>query len=312
MVITLGESLMDMVPKGKGYQPIPGGSPYNMALALARLGGEVAFLGRFSEDFFGRQLRNHLAESGVDMRWTQSTSLLSSLSFATLADDGGVTYSIYLDNTSGCAVTPADVLRNPIEAGCLHIASLALFWEPVASAIDVILDTITEETVVSVDPNIRPFLVKNSDEVRTRLEEVMSQAHILKCSDEDLAWLEEEMSPEEFCRKWRARGVALVSVTCGADGAVLMGGAGLIRIAAPQIQVSDTIGAGDTFQAGLLVWLQKEGLLTKSGLNQLGCAELQAMGEFAAQAAALTCSRSGCNPPTYSEVEEGLTFIRGV
>ena len=133
-------------------------------------------------------------------------------------------------------------------------------------------------------------------------QEMMARADLLKSSDEDLAWLNPEASPEEFCEEWGGRGVSLVVVTCGGEGAVLRGRAGLVRVLAPQIEVADTVGAGDTFQAGLLTWLQKEGKLTREALGELTLEELQEMGAFAAAAAAITCSRAGCNPPFLSEL----------
>lgn len=293
---------MDMVNRDARYQAVPGGSPYNMALAMARLGGEVAFLGLFSEDVFGRQLYAHIEENGVEMRWAKSTPLLTTLSFAFIGEDGGATYSIYLDNTSSCALSADDLADYEASPELVHLTSFALFVEPVAFAIDYLLGKVGGETLVSVDPNIRPRLVKDEESVRRRLEEMMGRADILKSSDEDLAWLNPEASPEGFCEEWSGRGVSLVVVTFGGEGAVLKGRAGMVRVPTPQIQVSDTVGAGDTFQAGLLTWLQEKGKLTREGLDGLTLGDLSAMGSFAACAAAITCSRTGCNPPFRKEL----------
>lgn len=294
---------MDMVPASGSYRALPGGSPYNVALAVARLGGEVAFVGKFSHDAFGQVLSQHLAESGVEMKWACATPLLSSLAFASLDAEGRASYALYLERTAGCSLTVEDLAQlDGLEPTAIHLSSFSLFTEPVASAIDALREQSGEEVLLSVVPNIRAFLIEDDEGVRERLQMVMAESHLLKCSDEDLGWLNPSATPESFCEEWLAKGPLLVAVTLGEEGAVLAGKAGLVRVPVPEVVIRDTIGAGDTFQAALLVWLQQRKKLSPCAVAELSRVELQEMGRFASLAAALNCTQEGCDPPRLTEM----------
>jgi fructokinase len=185
---------------------------------------------------------------------------------------------------------------------CLHVGSFSLAVEPIGLALEKLLSLRTAQVMVSVDPNIRPFLVRSRKEFLHRLERFLAAADLLKLSEEDLAWMHPGLSVKDCCRKYVAAGVSLVVVTCGAKGAIGMNGRGLVEVPAERVTVADTVGAGDTFQAALLAWMHQEHGLKPEALRMLEVSELKGLLSFAAKAASITCSRAGCNPPWQHEL----------
>ena len=308
MIIAAGESLIDMLPVDQGgkrlFLPAPGGSPYNVSMALGRLGIPVQFLCRLSEDPFGKLLARTLEESRVDLSLCPRTAALTTLGFVMLdGQRSDPSYVFYTENTAGCALEPGDIpQRLAPEVRCLHFGSFSLAVEPIGLALEKLLSLRTEQVMVSVDPNIRPFLVRSREAFLPRLERFLAAADLLKLSEEDLAWMHPGLAARECCRKYVGAGVGLVVVTCGASGAVGMNGRGLVEVPAERVTVADTVGAGDTFQAALLAWMNREHGLKPEALRTLDVSELENLLSFAAKAASITCSRAGCNPSWQHEL----------
>jgi fructokinase len=273
-------------------------------MALGRLGVPVQFLCRLSEDPFGKLLARTLEESRVDLSLCPRTPALTTLGFVMLdGQQRHPSYVFYTEDTAGCALEPGDIpLRLAPEVRCLHFGSFSLAAEPIGTALEKLLSLRTDQVMVSVDPNIRPFLVRSREEFLPRLERFLAAADLLKLSEEDLAWMHPGLSAKDCCRKYVAAGVGLVVVTCGAKGAVGMNACGTVEVPAERVSVADTVGAGDTFQAALLAWIRREHGLKAEVLRTLDVGELKDLLSFAAKAASITCSRAGCTPPWQHEL----------
>ena len=195
MIIVSGESLIDMLPVDQGgrrlFVPAVGGSPYNVALALGRLGVPIQYLCRLSEDPFGKMLARTLEQSQVDLSLCPRTDALSTLGFVMLeGEQRSPSYVFYTDRTAGCSLEPADVPAGlSPEVRCLHFGSISLVLEPIGLALEKLLALKSRQTLVSVDPNIRPFLVRNRERFVQRLNCFLGMADLIKMSEEDLAWL---------------------------------------------------------------------------------------------------------------------------
>lgn len=304
-VVICGEALVDLVaePGSDSFVAHPGGSPANTAVALARLGTDVAFVGRLATDPFGRQLRHHLSSNGVDLRYAVEAEEPASLAVVTVGDGGAPEYAFYVTGTADWQWSPAELPADfPPEVTAIHAGSLALARPPGGEVLTGLLRRERDRRAISVDPNVRPALSGERDEFARRMEGWVSIAHVVKVSDEDLAWVYPGQRPAEIARRWRSAGPALVVVTRGGDGALaFVGDEELSRPAAPAVVV-DTIGAGDSFTAGLLDWLDRHDRLGANGPAALTPPETAAAVDFALAVAAVTVSRPGAQPPYRHEV----------
>ena len=303
MILVSGEALIDMLPVERDgvrlFLPAPGGSPYNVAMALGRLDAPVRFLCPLSSDPFGRLLAQTLRDSRVDLSLCPPTDALSTLGFVTLDPlDRSARYAFYTEGTAGCLLS-REQLPLPLvsEVACVHVGSFSIAVEPFGSAIERLVEGAQGGCVVSVDPNIRPFLIRDRARYLARLERLLAVAHLVKLSREDLEWLHPGAAPESAAADYLARGARLFVVTQGADGAEAWSQGGHARVGAARVTVADTVGAGDTFQAAMLAWLSRERLLQPAALAGLDGNALGEMLGRASRAAAITCSRAGCNPP---------------
>jgi fructokinase len=303
MILVAGEALIDMLPLERDglalFRPVPGGSPFNVALALGRLGIPVRFLCPLSRDAFGDLLGRTLRDSGVDVSLCPLTDALSTLGFVTLDPiHRSARYAFYTEATAGCLLeagqTPVPL---PPAVTCVHLGSFSLAVEPFGSAAERLADATRGRCLLSLDPNIRPFLVRDRGRYVARLERLAGLADLMKLSAEDLEWWQPGVAAAEVARERVARGVKLCVVTHGGEGAEAWSRRSHVRVEAPAVQVVDTVGAGDTFQAALLAWLHRKGNLQAAALADLGEADLREMLHCATRAAAITCGRAGCNPP---------------
>jgi len=308
MILVAGESLIDMLAVDQDgqrhFRPVAGGSPYNVSLALGRLDVPVRYLCRISEDPFGQMLARTLEQSRVDLSLCPRTAALSTLGFVLIeGEQRNANYAFYTDHTAGCALVPADLPTSlPAEVRGLHFGSISLLLEPICFALEKLLAQKTPRTLVSLDPNIRAFLVRDRAAYLKRLNHFLAQADLIRMSEEDLAWLHPGLSAGECCRKYVAAGAGLVVVTRGERGAIARNARGEVEIPAPPVQVIDTVGAGDTFQSALLAWLSWKYDLRVEALARLEPTEMKELLQFAARAAAITCSRAGCDPPWREEL----------
>jgi fructokinase len=301
LIVVCGEALIDRIPADDS----PGGGPYTTARALARLGIPTQFLGRLSTDRFGQQLRDLLTADGADLSLTSFGPEPTTLAIADVDHDGHAAYRFIIDGTSAPNLTakmlPAS-LSPDVEA--LHVGTLGLVFEPVATTIAGLVEREHRNVVVMVDPNIRPSALPREEAqgaYRARLDRVISQSTIVKASDADFAWLYPEAGLESAARALLARGPSLVVVTFGADGAFGIIDGTEARVAAPVVDVVDTIGAGDAFGAGLLAWLHDHDRVSRD--LHLQPDELHAALEFACLVASLTCIRAGADPPWRAELD---------
>lgn len=308
MILVAGESLIDMIgsPDSKeSFRAAAGGSPYNVAMALGRQQVPVKFFGRFSTDRFGQTLSETLEDSQVQLDLCPKTSAPSTIGFAHTSE-GSVDYTFYTNNTAGCALSTSDCPNElPDEIRVMHFGSFSLGIEPIASTIDHLLsESCRGDRIVSIDPNIRTFLIDDDQKHRERLDRHLRCANIIKLSDEDLRWLHPDISPEDCVQRYLQNGAQLVAVTLGADGSLASTRSGSARCPVVPGEIADTVGAGDTFQASILAWLHERERMSVAALTALGSDELQSMIEYASRAAAINCTRVGCNPPWRRELSD--------
>lgn len=311
-VITVcGELVADLIEQPDGsLVPVPGGSPANTALACARLGADVEFLGRFGNDVFGERARARLLDNGVDLDGSVSASEPSTLAVATTDPEGRATYAFWTQGTADWQWTPDELAFVPRPGTrAVHTASVAS-WTPPGAAIiiEMLVRAGIQGCLVSYDPNIRPALVgEHSAEL---IESAIAAATLVKVSDEDVASLHPGVDPIDAARAWLDHGPALVVMTAGADGARAMReGHDDVVVPAAQVTVADTIGAGDTFTAGLLTAvldMLPAGANPDASLRALSDEQVSQALRTAAIASGITVTRKGCDPPTADELNAAL------
>ena len=308
MIIVAGEALIDLAPRDGLLLPLAGGSPYNVAVGLGRLGRAASYLGGLSTDPFGVRMAERLAAEDVEVSLAPRYPAPTTLAVVHLDDRGRATYGFYLDGTATALVTEAEL--PPLPPGAvLHVSlgAIGLGHAPTGRARAALLRRESGRRLTSFDPNIRPLVFDQAGGVDAyaRLVEVaVAGVDLVKVSDEDL----EQLHPDgggwrEIARTWAAAGPVLVVVTRGPDGAVAMTATGeQVEVAGESVEVVDTVGAGDAFTSGLLAWLDETGVVDRAGLAALGTAELTAALTFARRVAAITCTRAGSDPPTAAEL----------
>lgn len=315
MILCCGEALIDMVPDGDGFRPCPGGSPYNSAIAIGRLGAPVAFLGRLSTDFFGRSLVKRLAESGVRTDLIARTDQNSTLAFVSLEQRNEPQYAFYTEGTADRSFSAGDLpAKLPEEVDCILFGSISMTMEPVATTIEHLVQKEQGKRVVSFDPNVRPIMIKDREEYLRKVERWMGASTIVKISNADLEFLYPALSLDAAVERMLSLGPALAVVTLGKSGSTAVGKRGrggdrpgaIFRASVPvrEVVVADTIGAGDTFHAGFLAWLETHGKMSRDALEALSEAELTEALAYANLAASLVCAKRGAEPPTKAEMEQ--------
>jgi len=302
VIVVCGEALIDMISNGDGtQQSAPGGGPFNTARALARLGVPTAFLGRLSDDVFGRELAELLKADGAGLQLASVGSEPTTIAMAAVDSDGFAEYQFLVQGTSAPNLTPEMVPeRFGPEVTALHFGTLGLVLEPMASTLMQLMISERGRRLVMLDPNIRIGLVPDS-EYRDLLYIAISQSTIVKASEADLAWLYPGLDHEEAADRILSEGVSLVVVTLGARGAFGAHRDARLSVDAPYVEVVDTIGAGDAFGAALMAWLYDHHLLSVD--LSLSPDELRAALKFACLVAALTCARAGADPPTRADLQ---------
>lgn len=305
MILCAGEALIDMLPRettggDAAFQPFAGGAVFNTAIALGRLGAPSGFFCGLSTDLFGERLVASLAESNVDASFSARSDRPTTLAFVTLTD-GHASYAFYDENTAGRMLTPSD-LPDTSNVDALFFGGISLVVEPCAEAYEALMLREADQKVTMIDPNIRPSFIKDEARYRNRIMRMISAADIVKVSDEDLEWLVGEGPLAASAAKLRDLGPKLVCVTEGSKGVTGYHNGGAVFISAPKVEVVDTVGAGDTFNAGLLAGLLDHDALTKEALTTLPEHALEAALTLGAASAAVTVSRAGANPPTRAEL----------
>ncbi|MFP4233671.1 MAG: carbohydrate kinase family protein [Nitriliruptoraceae bacterium] len=307
MIVVAGEALIDLAPRGEQLLPLPGGSPYNVAVGLGRLGRTTRYLGGLSTDAFGRRLAERLAAEDVDASLAPRFDEPTTLAVLHLDEQGAATYGFYLDGTAAARLDAEHLPALPDRA-ILHVSlgAIGLAHAPTGQALAGLLAREAGRRLTSLDPNVRPLVFAQAGGLApyaARVEEVLGHLDLVKVSDEDLEQLHPGLGWQEAASRWAAAGPAVVVVTRGAEGAVaLTSDAGLVEVPGEHVEVVDTVGAGDAYTSGLLAWLDREGVTDRPALVALDEVQLARALTYARRVAAITCTRAGADPPRAAEV----------
>jgi fructokinase len=326
VLAVLGELVVDLLPvtgadagrEGTAPQYVarPGGNALNVAVAAGRLGAPVRLMARLGTGPLARSLRRHAELSGVDLRGLIDAPEPVSLAVVGVGPDGSPDYGFHVLGAADWQWTDEELERVvPARPGIVHVGSISSWTAPGADAIARLVTRLhaAGDTLVSVDPNIRPMLAEgrvgdalgnSGPVVRSRLDRLVAQADVVKVSAEDLAWLDDPVDLDDAATTWAGRGPALVLLTDGgAPLRIARPGRPLLHRASPAVTVVDTVGAGDSLAAGLLTGLLDAGVTSRAALERLPDAQLLALVDDAALVAALNCTRVGADPPTRAELE---------
>ena len=314
-LVCLGEILIDFLPieqdgDVQGFTMHPGGGPLNVAVGLARRGPPTAFVGKISTDYFGRRLRRAVRAEGIDDRWLFDTAAPSTLAFVAV-ENGEPAFTFYGDGTADTRLTrnelPSDLFA---QATLLHFGGISLLRGSTPDAALAAAERLQGRVLISLDPNIRPHLVRDGMAYTATLSRAVATCDLLKLSAADVAWLAPNVDPLAFAEGQLAVGPALVLLTRGADGVTAFRQRRDVieRIDVPSfpVTVADTVGAGDSFSAGLLAALAAEGVFSRPALEALASEPLRAAIRQGAATAALSCARPGANPPRSAELADFL------
>ncbi|RWM40219.1 carbohydrate kinase [Mesorhizobium sp.] len=306
MILCCGEALIDMLPRTTtegeaAFAPYVGGAVFNTAIALGRLGAPAGFFSGLSSDLFGGQLRDALGASKVSSTYAHTSPKPTTLAFVRLTN-GQATYTFYDENTAGRMLTIGDLPKLGAEIEAMLFGAISLISEPAGSAYEEFMRREHRSRVMMLDPNIRPNFIPDKAKHLRRIREMMAMADIVKLSDEDLDWFDEAGSHEDVVRNWLDRGPKLIVVTHGSEGAVGYSKEHKVTVVPQKVKVVDTVGAGDTFNAGILASLHEQGLLTKAAIGNLPEDAIRKALELGSKAAAVTVSRAGANPPWRHEI----------
>ena len=306
MILCCGEALIDMLPRDTrsgedGFVPYVGGAVFNTAIALGRLGVSTSFFTGISTDHFGQQLQDALAASHVEPGYIHLSNRPTTLAFVRLKE-GHASYMFYDENTAGRMLTLDDLPTLGDDVAALHFSCISLIPEPCGSTYEALMRREKDKRVIMFDPNIRKDFIPDYASHLARMNRMLEMADIVKLSDEDLAWFGETGNHEEIARRWLQRAPKLVIVTMGSKGIAGFTRDHSIVVKGEAVKVEDTVGAGDTVNAGLLAYLSDNALLTKSAVAQLSEDQLRSALAFANRAASVTVSRAGANPPWRHEL----------
>ena len=307
MILSCGEALIDMLPRTTtlgepAFSPYAGGAVFNTAIALGRLGAPSAFFSGISNDMLGQILTETLEASKVDTQYCARSDRPTTVAFVKLVD-GQATYAFYDEGTAGRLLSQDELPTLPATITTLFFGGISLVNDPAASTYAALQAREAATRVTMIDPNIRPgFIAGKEPQYRARIEGMIARADIVKLSDEDLHWLLGPGDVSALARQVLEKGPKLVFITEGAAGARAITATQNRFVAATRVTVADTVGAGDTFNAGALAALHEAGALSKSALSTLSDATLDAALTLGTKAAAVTVSRPGANPPWRHEL----------
>lgn len=297
--LIVGEALTDIVVDADGARrEHPGGSPMNVAVALSRLGHEAHLLTRIGDDDRGAAIRAHLEESGVQLTAHSAVDAPTSTALARLDATGAATYEFDL-------LWDPDPAGQPESVDAVHTSSIAAVLAPGAETVVEVLRARRPSATISYDPNARPTLMGDPATVRPLIEANIALSDVVKASDEDVTWLYGTDDVEDVVSSWRDLGPALTVLTRGAEGAVAFSSTGRVQVAPVVVEAVDTVGAGDTFSAGILDALADKDLLgagRREALTYMPNDDIAAVLRRASRLAAVTVSRAGANPPWSHEL----------
>lgn len=308
-VLVVGEALVDVVRREGDDVAHPGGSPLNVAVGLQRLEVSATLHSTFGADPHGVAIARHLEASAVAVTPSTVSDCVTSVALATIDATGAATYTFSID------WDPADLDVPDGSFDAVHTGSIAAALEPGATLVERLVTRLQPTTTISFDPNVRPQLMGSADAARPRVERLVALADVVKASDEDITWLYPDATVAEVLERWLALGPAVVVVTRGGAGADALCARGSVHVDAPSADVADTIGAGDSFMAGLLAALSDLKLLgggSRAALHTIHRRDVALAVRFAIRCATITVSRPGADPPSRAEITasfaEGTVF----
>ena len=306
MILCSGEALIDMLPRTTSDQeaafaPHSGGAVFNTAIALGRLGVTTGFWCGLSQDMFGQQLQGALTASQVDFSLAPLSDRPTTLAFVSLVN-GQAKYAFYDENTAARQVSIDDLPELDDSIHAMFFGGISLVSEPCGTVLADFMQRESEHRVTVLDPNIRTGFIKDETAYRQRIQTLLKASDIVKLSDEDADWLLGNGDAKSHGQALLASGVKLAVITEGAKGATAFTTEHQVSVSAPKVTVIDTVGAGDTFNAGLLDGLHTQGCLDKARLSALTKDEMEQALTRAIQIAAVTVSRAGANPPWWVEL----------
>ena len=307
MMLVFGESLIDVfageeTATGLALDGRVGGSPFNVAVGLARLRQPVAFVSSISTDRFGERLVQALAAEDVDLSLVQRHLSPTTLSVVTSDAQGVPSYAFHGEHGADRMLDPRPLEVLPASARVLQFGSYPLVVEPIASTLKLLVAREHGRRLLTYDPNVRLNVEPSVLRWRAAVEWMAQRVHLLKVSAEDAALLYPDDSLPELAQRWLAQGVCLVVVTRGGEGATAWSRNAQASLPAQPVKLVDTVGAGDSFQAALLAWLAEQDRLAPQALALLEAGDLREALRFASRAAAITCSRRGADLPRRSEL----------
>jgi fructokinase len=308
MILCCGEALIDMIPRSTdsgetGFVPHAGGAVFNTAISLGRLGIDTGFISGLSTDLMGNVLKSGLEESKVNTDLAVWSDRPTTLAFVEL-NDGHASYVFYDENTAGRMLSSTDLPAIPDTVTAMYFGGISLISEPAADFYAALAVREAKNRVIVCDPNIRTSFIRDEETYRARLDQIIAHTDILKVSDEDLNWIVRgDQTLAEKVEILRSQGPKIVILTQGSDGATGFYGDGAsVTIPVKKVTVVDTVGAGDTFNAGFLSFLSENALLGRDKLHEIGDAQLKSALAIGAKVAAITVSRAGANPPWRNEL----------
>jgi len=307
-VTVIGEALIDLVPSEPwgDHRARLGGSPFNVAVGLARLENPTALMARLGDDDFGRMLRAAAEEEGIDLSAAPLATERTTVAIASVDDAGDVTYDFHLEGTADWQWTDAELHALPSDTELLHFGSIASWTAPGDARIDELVREVRAGggVLVSYDPNVRPAVIGERGRAAGLIEQSVRCAHVVKASREDLEWLYPDRGVDDAGSRWSQLGPALVVVTDGPHGATAhRRAADPIERPGRPVDVIDTIGAGDAFTAGLLNGLARRGLHREDRMAAIRDASVAEVLDEAILISAITCERPGADPPRAQELQ---------
>jgi len=298
--LVVGEALMDVVRSGDSITEHPGGSPMNVSFGLARLDISVTFLTRLGSDVRGRAIEAHLGSESVRVVPPPTANIATSSATATIDASGSARYEFDVDWQLDASDAPTG------RVDVLHFGSIGAFLEPGAATVAALVASLSSTATITYDPNIRPQFLPDHAAALAAVESHVAHSDVVKASDEDVAWLYPGREATKVAADWHAAGPSLVVITTGSSGSIVEFGRGRILVPARTVEVADTIGAGDSFMAGLIAGLASEQLLgadSRESLDSVSPEIVRFIIERATLCAAITVGRPGAQPPTLAELD---------
>jgi fructokinase len=306
MIVIGGEALIDLVEEDGATRAVAGGGPFNTAVALGRLGVPVGFLGTLSQDEHGRMLERLLHEAGVDTSLVRLSDAATPRALVHHHEGGNNAYTFAVAGTAFADLVPSDLPALPDSAWAVHVGTLALALDPPAAAFEALVDREAGRRAIVLDPNVRPAIFGDPSAYRLRFERIARLAQIVKLSEDDAAWIYPGLTHRELLDAILALGPGLVALTCGARGAVAASHEAYVEVPGLAVDVADTVGAGDSFGAALLATLVDADAFGPFATAPLDAAVLRRSLSYAVTASAITCTRTGADPPSRSDIAAEL------